>query len=134
MFTFQKTKFSNKRAINIGCEVGLEGELVYGSPLSDFASVERLVKELETLAISDLIAINVSKLDRWDSLGITKLIGPIIKLNRKLAERGRLPVVIVGDKSSDNFRAVRDKFPKENNTEILPWYASLQAFLNSIER
>ena len=132
-FSIENHPLANSDGVVIGVEVIFHGELVHGTPALTYKELQNKISELERLAASDVIAINLTDLYRWDSLGVTNVLEPIARINRWLKSRGRFPIGIIADKDSDNFKAARDKFPNEFNSEILPWFGSLKEFTNQID-
>jgi len=133
MFSLETRELVSKEGVNIGFEIRLSGELIYGTPVEKYKELKKMIQRVEQLAVSDVIAVNVLNLNRWDSLGVTQTLKPIIQINRGLLSKGRVPISVIGKKESDNYYAARDKFIQENDTELLPWHENLQSFLEKIE-
>ena len=113
MFEVSSREMKDRQDVNIGTEVVLAGEIKYGVSTDQIVSLKQVLERLEYLAKSDVIAINVSALTFWDSLGVNSILGPIVKkINKELASRGKQPVSVIGPKESDLFYAARDKFPE----------------------
>lgn len=128
-FTYEIHPIQNSEGINIGYEAKLKGEFVFGTPEQEFLAAKKLVAELMRLSDTDVLVVNLKEFDGWQSVGVVAIIKPLIELNRRLLGQGRVPVAVVGDKTMDYYDAVSDKFKQENDTPVLPWFASRSEFL-----
>lgn len=133
MFTVKDQIISDKNGIGVGHEIILEGELRRGMPVQKIQELQKLEEKIAELSKTDIIALNVSSVSIWDSLGIFNLLDDVVKkINPDLLKRKKHPISIIGDINSDNFLAVRDKYP-ESGTEVLPWYRDVKGFLSKVE-
>lgn len=128
-FTYEKRPISNSVGINIGFEIVLHGELIFGSTEKELEEAKRLSSEIVQLSDTEVVAINLLDFDEWHSVGVVAIVGSVLDLNKKLLSEKRVPVSFIGDRAKDYFDAVKDKFLEDNDTDRLPWFQSLQDFL-----
>lgn len=121
-------KVFNNEQVHVGYVYKLRGTFVYGVPVSTITKIRDQIGKLRDESMTDLVAIDTSELVRWDSIGVTSVIEPVIEANRLLAKKNRTPIHLIGEISNENdrFKAVKDKFPDLNNTNALPWMPSIE--------
>ncbi len=121
----------NHQGLEVGQEFILTGELTRAVLEKNLEMLKTKMQEIVFFATFEMVAINVLNLSLWDAAGVQHVVGPIVKLNKELQERERFPTAMIGSKESKVFSMVRDSYPTENDTPVLPWYESTKAYLSS---
>ena len=121
----------NQHGLEIGQEFIFTGDFTRDNLEKNIEMLKTKMQEVIFFATFEMVALNVINLSSWDSVGVAYVIGPIVKLNKELQERERFPTGIIGVKNSSIFSAVKDNYPLENDTPLLPWYESTKSYLNS---
>ena len=131
MFKYEYESLKDKDEIEVGLEVRLTGEIRRGISESKTDELESVVKDIEEKTREMLVIINVTKLQRWDSLGVFAILNQVInEINPSLISSQKIPVSVVGLKDTDVFWAAKDKYP-DCGGEVLPWYSSVEEFLKA---
>ena len=132
MYNYNKIELKDSSGVSIGYVYKFSGEIVSGLQDLDIFKLKDISKAISEDSINQVILIDFRKLIRWDSLGITTLIPSILESNKKLKEKGRALIGIVGDESKDIYRALKDKYGDNVSEETLPWFESENSFVESL--
>lgn len=123
----------NSKNISVGKKISAIGFLRRGAPAEEIVAVEKEIAKVKDWYLSELVILDFSQLEELDSIGIRNTIPHIITYNKELIKKGRFPISIIGNKDSDVFYAVKDKFPDENLDNVLPWYPSEEAYIKAAD-
>ncbi len=123
--------FDNEN-VQVGYIYKIIGTFVYGAPVSTVEKIREQMAKLKDIALTDLVAIDTTELKRWDSLGVTSVIKPIVDANQQLIKKGRAAIYLIGDLNTDKFKAVKDKYPQFNSTAVLPWSPSVEKWKHTV--
>ena len=129
MFKVTIDNIFNDEDISVGKIYKITGEIRYGIKDEKIKELMSLVEQIENQSRSDVIVLDFTELQRWDSLGIRVVVPKILEINEHLIKKGRLPITVIGDSNSDLYSAMRDKYPDIPNSRF-PWYDTFEDFVS----
>lgn len=132
MFTYEKTKLIDQSKIHIGYVYKFIGEIIYGIDENNIRDLEHIMKDLDEDCKNQIIIFDLTRLEQWDSLGVSNVVGKSLKINTNLKKKGRTLISCIGNKDYDIYRAVIDKYTLKRINHDLPWFASVEDFLDSL--
>lgn len=130
MNSVTKKSLINRQGIRIGYIYELIGKVGYVTETEEFQRFHKLFESIKTESRIEVIVIDVTKLLRWDTLSLRSIYPALIAANRDLLSKRKAPISIIGDKTKDPFDAASERH-KENGTEVIPWFHSIEAFLEA---
>ena len=126
MSNLSKQALSNERGIRIGYIYKLTGKIGYVTDTQDFQRFANSMKSILEEYKSEVIAIDVTELVRWDTLSL-RAVFPVLKTaNKELEQKGKPLVSVIGDITKDIYDAASERYPE--NGKLVPWYSSLEEF------
>lgn len=129
MNNFDKLPLNNDIGFRIGYIYKLTGKIGYVTDTKEFQQFVASMKTISEEFKSEVIALDITELTRWDTLSLRAIFPVLIAANKELKTKGKALISVIGDQSKDVFDAASERYP-ENGT-LIPWYSSLSEFRRS---
>lgn len=133
MYNFKKSELKNSSDIQIGYIYKLSGEIIHGINEEKIKELEGIIEEFTEDSENQIIIFDLTDLKKWDSLGVTSLVGKTLEINENLKKDRGVLISFVGNKDMDIYRAVTDKYTAIVVQDSLPWFNSVKDFLKNLE-
>lgn len=125
MNDFEKLDLNND-GIRIGYIYKLTGKIGYVTDTADFQRFVKSMKNILEEYKSEVIALDITGLVRWDTLSLRAIFPVLITANKELQQKGKPLISVIGDVNKDTFDAASERYPE--NGKLVPWYSSLDEF------
>lgn len=133
LYQINQKPFKTKDQVSVGFIFEITGELIYGLEIDEIKKLGDHITNIKKLSETNIILLDLRRLNRWDSLGMGLVVGELLNTSKALIkDKGRPPIIFIGSKEEDYYKATKDKYFTEIHDGTIAWFESTEAFLQSL--